>query len=95
MWPLGSGQATTGHFLYCIICRTPKMEQEKAVTSALVSALVVDAECKKVVKLKQFTKPPTKKNVYFRALPELAFHFHFLASQDAIEVMSVTDSLAR
>ena len=75
LWPLGSGQPTTGHFLYCIICRKLKMEEEKAVTSALVSALVVDAERKKVVKLKQSTKPPTKKNVYFRALPELALQF--------------------
>ena len=63
--------------MHCIVCRRLEMEQEKEVTSALVSALVVDAERKKVVKLKQFTKPPTKKNVYFRALPELAFHFHF------------------
>ena len=50
------------------------MEQEKAVTSALLSALVVDAERKKVVKLKQSTKHPIKTNVYFRALPESGGH---------------------
>ena len=51
--------------MYCIVCRRLEMEQEKEVTSALVSALVVDAERKKVVKLKQSTKPPTKKMFTF------------------------------
>ena len=34
--------------MHCIVCRRLEMEQEKEVTSALVSALVVDAERKKV-----------------------------------------------
>ena len=54
LWQLCSRQPTTGHFLYCIICRKLKIEQEKAVTSALVD----DAERKKAVKLNQSTKPP-------------------------------------
>ena len=61
--------------MHCIVCRRIEMEQEKEVTSALVSALVVDAERKKVVKLKQSAKPPTKKNVNFWAFPKLAFQF--------------------